>query len=311
MISVGLVMVYAVLMSFWWTCMRLLMNMGGKENPFPNNIIRVVSGLGAGLLIIWSLVRQGGIGYVWTLKPQFWGILAIDATLNVAIAYCFVKAMQKSVASIAVHVTLLAPVVAIFSSLLYGVDGLPSPLSVLGLLLILFGLYILHFSPKKYGRNLAGPIVDIWRQRGNWLVFAIGIAIFGGCAVPLDKRMVLLSDNAFGPGINILLSWGITYAIMAYRSGDFYALKFFPAKKVALGLIVIGLTFGIAQAFQAQAYYYQHAAIVTSLKRLDAPFTVLWAFLLLRDEEAAEGSFTFRILGSLTALGGAVLIGLS
>jgi hypothetical protein len=73
---------------------------------------------------------------------------------------------------------------------------------------------------------------------------------------------------------------------------------------------VLALSFGIAQAFQAQAYTYQHAAAVASLKRLDAPLTVFWAFLILRKEEQAEGSFLFRTFGSLIAFGGAVLIGL-
>lgn len=308
--AVILVLIYALLMSVWWVTMRLLMKMGTEKNPFPNNIIRAVSGFGAGLLVVWSLARHGGMSYVQSLPTEFWILLAIDVVLNTVIAYCYVKAMQKSVASIAVHVTLLAPVVAIGTSTLFGIDKLPTLLSALGIFTILFGLYVLHFSPKKYGSNLAGPIVDIWYARGNWLIYAIGIAVFAGCAIPIDKRVVLLADSSFAPGLNLLLSWGVVYAIMAFRSGDLKALATFPTRKVVIGLIVMGLTFGIAQAFQAHAYYYQHAATVASLKRLDAPFTVLWAFLILRHEEQAEGSFVFRVLGSVVALVGVVLISL-
>jgi hypothetical protein len=85
-------------------------------------------------------------------------------------------------------VTMLAPVVAIFTSMLFGVDQAPSLLSILGITSILLGLYVLHFNPRKYGLNLMGPIKEIWLERGNWLIYAVALAICGGCAIPIDKR---------------------------------------------------------------------------------------------------------------------------
>lgn len=311
--AVGLVFVYAVLMSIWWITMKLLMRMrAGEEGQLsiPNNIIRLVSGFGASLLVIWSLINFGGMSYFISLPTEFWWALGGTIILNIAIAYCYVKAMQKSVASIAVHVTLFAPVVAIGTSWLFGVDRLPSILSVIGISSILFGLYLLHFNPRRYGFNLAGPFAEIWHERGNWLWYAVALALCAGCSIPLDKRCVQLSNYALAPGLTLLVAWGLFYSLAAIRAGDFTTLSYFPLGRTAVGLAVLALCFGVAQAFQAEAYNYQYAAAVASLKRLDAPFTVLWAFLLLRQEEQTEGHFGFRLLGSLTAFTGAVLIGI-
>jgi len=314
MIAVGLVLVYAVLMSIWWITMKFLMRLEaydqGARLSFPNNVIRFASGFGTLPLILWSLTLHGGAGYLASLPEEFWLWLSGTIILNVAIAYFYVKAMQKSVASIAVHVTMLAPVVAIGTSWLFGVDQLPSLLSIAGIFTVLGGLYVLHFSPQKYGRNLAGPAVDIWKQRGNWLWYALGLAAFAGCSIPLDKRCVQLSDYGLAPGLTLFVSWGLFYGIAAYRTGDFQAVLRFPLRRTLSGLVILGLAFGTAQGFQAEAYNYQYASAVASLKRLDAPFTVLWAWLLLREDERIEGHFAFRIVGSLIAFAGAVLIGL-
>lgn len=313
MVAVQLVLVYAVLMSVWWIVMKLLMRLRVVENEpvvFPNNLIRFASGCGALLLVGWSLARHGGVRYIASLPTGFWMWLSATVALNVVIAYCYVKAMQKSVASIAVHVTLLAPAVAIFTGYAFGVDRIPSPVSIAGIFSILAGLYILHFSPRKYGLNLAGPIVDIWCERGRWLWYALGIAAAAGCSIPIDKQCVLLSDYGLAPGLTLFLAWGVFYGVAAWRAGDFRHLRRFPALPVFAGLVTIGVVFGISNGFQAEAYNYQYASAVASLKRLDAPFTVLWAFLLLRQEERAEGHFAFRIAGSLTAFTGAVLIGI-
>jgi hypothetical protein len=128
MIAVQLVLVYAVLMSVWWVSMKLLMRLDARGHTpatFPNNLIRVASGCGALVLVGWSLSRHGGFSYLFELPQECWFWLSGTIILNIAIAYFYVKAMQKSVASIAVHVTLLAPAVAIGTSRLFGVDPIP------------------------------------------------------------------------------------------------------------------------------------------------------------------------------------------
>jgi hypothetical protein len=93
------------------------------------------------------------------------------------------------------------------------------------------GLYILHFSPKKYGWNLAGPLVDIWVHRGNWLWYALGVALFAGCSIPLDKKCVQLSDYGLAPGLTLFIAWGVFYGLAAYQVGDFRTLRSVPLRR--------------------------------------------------------------------------------
>lgn len=315
MTAVTLVIIFAVLQSFWWIAMKLLMRFKHSQDAsvvFPNNLVRIASGLGAGLLIAWSLTLNGGVSYLASLSPDFWFWLAVAVIFDIGVAYCFIKAMQKSVASIAVHVTMLGPVVAIGTAYWLGVDQLPSILSIAGIVIIMLGLYILHFSPKKYGRDLSGPLRDIWQQRGDWLWYAVAVALFSGFALPLHKRLVVLSDYALAPGMIQFIGWGLFYGALAWWSGDFKKVTGFPRRSTLLGLGFIAIVFAVANAFAAAAYNFHYAAAVGALKRLDAPFTVLWAFWLpqlRQDEKESGGSFAFRILGSLIAFAGALLIG--
>ena len=64
MIALGLVLIYAVLMSVLWVVMRALMIMGTDENPFPGNIIRADS-VGICLVLL-------GL-YVLHFSPQKYG----------------------------------------------------------------------------------------------------------------------------------------------------------------------------------------------------------------------------------------------
>ncbi len=143
--AVVLVLIYAIFMSTWWVLMKSLMNKG-----VPNNLIRAVSGMGAGTLVMWSWWQ----GEVEKIPWQFWPWFAGTVSLNVAIAFAYVKAMQKEVASVAVHVTMLAPILAIVTSWLLGVDHWPSSLTLTGITAIASGLYVLHFNPRMHQKFL-------------------------------------------------------------------------------------------------------------------------------------------------------------
>lgn len=307
MYVVSLVLVYAVLMSVWWVLMKKLTTKG-----VPNNLIRFASGMGAGLLFTWSFLQHGGMSYLTGLSERFWWSLAGTVVLNVILAYLYVKAIEKSVASMAVHVTLFSPVIAIFtSSYIFGIERIPGTLTLAGIGAVLAGLYVLHFNPYKFGWNPAGPFVEIWHNRGKWLWYTIGIAVCGGLSIPLDKNCVVLSDYGIAPGLTLFISWGVVYGLIGVRSGDFIRLRALAEGRPIRLLVLLSIVFGIAVGFQAHAYNYQHASAVASLKRLDAPFTVLLSWMVFPVQESKEGSLVFRVLGSVVAFAGAILIGLS
>lgn len=306
MYVVGLVLVYAVLMSVWWVCMKKLTNI-----KFPNNLIRFASGMGAGGLVMLSLTQHGGVSYLTTLPEQFWWSLSGTVLLNIAIAYFYLKALEKSPLSIAVHVSMLAPLLAIFTgSYVFGVDSVPGRLALIGVVVVLGGLSVIHLNPADYGYNPWGGMVEIWRKRNDWLWYALGNAVCAGFAIPLDKRCVQLSDYALAPGLTLFSAWGLAFGVAAWRAGDFAKFSSLAAHKPLRLLISLAIAFCIANGFQAMAYNYEYAAVVASLKRLDAPFTVLWSVFIFADDKV-KSTLWMKIIGSLTAFAGAALIGFS
>lgn len=308
-IGLGLVGVYALLMSFWWFTMKCLFRLGGPEDQDSlSTVVKSVSGLGAGVLVAAALWENGFRHYLCSVPASFWGWLTATIVLNIFIAHFYVKAMEKSVASVAVHVTALAPMVAIGTAWFFLDKELPGPVGVVGIVTIPLGLYILHFNPRHYGLNLAGPVIEVWQKRGNWLWYALGVAVFAGCSLPIDKKCVLLGDHLIAPGLTLLVAWGLFWGSKSVVTGNWRRVVLLPKWKVFTALLLLAACFGVANGFQAAAYYYGFAASVGSLKRLDAPLTVLWAWLFLRREERGEGHLAFRIAGSITAFTGAFLI---
>lgn len=311
-IVLGLMLANAIVQSLWWVLQRKLImgsiTVTSERVMFPNNIVRVASGCGALMLVAWSLLLYGWEYHV-MLPAVFWLWLGATVVLNVVIAYALVKAIQKSTPSVAVHVTYLAPVVAIGTGKILLAEQ-PGLISIAGILTIFIGIYVLHFDPRRFGWNILNPAKSIWRERGNWLWFALLVAVCGGISLPIDKQCVRLSNHLLGPGLTLALAWGIYYSCAAFLQGDFSTVRKFPFRRTGLLLVAVAVTIGAALACQGMAYGYAHAASIGSLKRLDAPFAILWAQVLLSPQERhMEGSLVFRLIGSLIAFMGAVLIG--
>lgn len=288
--------VWSLFSGLWWILQRQVLRIGVSKS-----VVMFVSGVGSGGLIVWSLVSHG-----WpALSAGVMGLFALHLVLEVAIAYGLVSAAEKTDASVAVGVTAFAPVVAIGTGYLL-LREVPGWLESLGIIVIMLGTYVLHMSSSLKAGGWRAPFQAVWRNRGSWLKYAVLIAFLSGLIFPITKQLVLATNNFFAVGVSQFLGWGIFWGAWAWHKQEFRTLAAVPRKSMLAGfLLMLGVTFALANAGQGAAFYFGLAASVGALKRLDGPVTVLLAWLILK-----EGDIRYRLPGTILIALGVVLIGL-
>jgi len=286
---------FAIFSGIWWILQRRLFMAG-----VPKSMVLVASGTGGLLLILLSLYWYGAPPFT----PELSVLLGINILLSVIISFCYTSAIEKGEASLAVSVTAFAPVLAIVTG--YWIVGeSPSPLVMVGIVLILIGTYILNITPQ-HGEGLLGPLKKIWRERSQWLWYAVAAACASSVTIPIEKRIIAMPEYPFyllSPGMQIFFGWAVFWGIVGLwrREQSFRAKISIP--QVLGGSVLIAICLAIANASQGAAYYYGLAASVGALKRLDGPVTVLLATLFLN-----EKSTGYRLIGTLIIALGAFLI---
>lgn len=284
---------YAVLMGIWFVTQYKMFQL--KVKP---TVVMFLSGMGTSSLVITSLA----LGHAIPTSTEFWVVTAVLVVCGVVIAGSLVGATKAFGPSFGSNAMALAPILAIFTSwLIFGQRGVPGWLSISGILFTLLGIYVLYIDPKKNSGWL-GPFRNMW---GRWIGFTLAITISAGIAIPLEKRAIELSDSLMAPGLNLFLSWGIFWGIVAWWKGDLITVRRLLRGKGLLLVLLLVCTFAVANWGQSFAYHFGYAASVASLKRLYAPVTVILSWWFLRKERNPRT----LLVGSSLIVIGAVLIG--
>lgn len=288
--------VWSLFSGLWWILQRKAFGYG-----VPKSIVTFVSGLGAGGLILWSVASKGWPEISLTVAALF--VLAI--VLEIAIAYGFVSAAAKGDVSMAVGVTAFAPILAMGTGYVL-LHEVPSFLEALGVAVIVLGTYVLHMKARTQGAGLLAPFREMWAGRRSWLGYALLIAVGSSFAFPITKQLVLATNNFFAVGVVQFFGWGMFWGWWALRQKDFQKVAQVKPRQIVVGLLVLlGVSFAIANAAQGAAFYYGLAASVGALKRLDGPVVALLAWLFL-----GEKNVQYRLPGTILIALGAFLIGI-
>lgn len=284
--------------SLWWIFQRGLFRLG-----MPKGIVMSISGLGAAGLLMASFFQFG----IPQLTPQLILLFILQTALSALIAYCFVSAVERSEASYAVSVTALTPILVIWTGSLT-LGEVPGTMSILGMLVILFGTYVLHMVPSGQARRLSDPLREMWQKRGVWLWYAVGAAGASALNFPLEKRAVQLSNFLLAPGVHLFLGWALVWGILSIVRREYAGIRTLGPRwhRVLLLLVGLVLSFAATNAFQGAAYGFGYAASVAALKRLDGPVTVLLAALFLGEHKIQSRFFGMAViaLGALLIASG-------
>jgi drug/metabolite transporter (DMT)-like permease len=224
------------------------------------------------------------------LGPQFLLALLMGGGLNTISMLLYVKALDSGDLSLTAPVVSLTPLFMLLTSPLI-VGEYPTWIDMVGVVLIVLGAYILNLQERKKG--YLAPLRAIWMQPGPRLMFIV--AFIWSLTANFDKIGVQNSSPTF---------WVIAlFSFLALTFSPIVLLKshcpWRQLRKHYPALILMGTVNSITVLMQMQAVQMTLVTRVIAIKRMSALFSVLWGFLLFKEQgirERAIGSF-FMVLG--------------
>jgi drug/metabolite transporter (DMT)-like permease len=222
--------------------------------------------------------------------PDFWWALGADGMLNVIASLLYLRAIQQSDLSITIPIITFTPIFLLLTSPLI-VGEFPSPVGILGIVLIVAGSYVLNLS-KRTGGYLA-PIKALFAEPGPRLMLVV--ALIFSVTANLDKVGVENSSPIIWSVAMSAFIAAVMVPVVAIGSRT-------PSAQLRAGirtLVLIGLFNALVMVLQMSALELTLVAYVISIKRTSAIMSVVWGHLLFKEpglKERAAGA-VLMVLG--------------
>jgi len=242
-----------------------------------------------------------------SLGPRFWPVLAVNCMLNVAASYLFLSALDAGDLGITFPLLTLTPLFVIPVELAL-LGELPGPWGVVGILMVVAGVYLLNFRDRHLG--FLAPFAALFQSRGARL--SLAVAVIWSVTGTLDRVAVLESSPAFY-GVGLAVGLSVLFLPLIWlqrrrnrREGS--AVGGGPGPRIGTGtaclLLVHGFLFGVMFIVQMEALRLALTSYVLSIKRTGAILAVALGWLAFR-----EGGLGSRMAGTaVTVAGVAVLV---
>ena len=229
-----------------------------------------------------------------TLGDEFFKALFITSFLNLIVSILFVKAIKYSDLSLTMPLIAFVPVFFLVTSpILLG--EFPSQIGLIGILLIVFGSYILNINDKKEG--YLAPFKALLKNRGER--FMLIIALLWSVTGPFDKIAILNSSPIFFVFTFNLFITICLLPLIVYKSRK----NLYQLKENFLILFFMGFSSAFSLIFQMTAVSMTLLVYAISVKRLSILFSSLSGHLFFN-----EKNFKERFLGMFIMLIGIIFI---
>ena len=217
----------------------------------------------------------------------------VTGTLNVVASLLTYRALQLTDLSLAVPMKAFTLVFLIGTSFLL-LGELPTPVGVLGILLIVAGSYVMHTGGA---RRLRDPFLRLAADRGIQMMLVV--AFLFSFTLPYDKEVVMNSDPVFGSAL-VMGYIGTAMLAIAVLKGSIPGRV--DRNDLRMFLLIGGVLATEAVAVNI-AYTMQIVPYVIAIKRLAVLFAVFFGCYLFREEHPRV-----RLAGAMILLAGALLI---
>lgn len=223
----------------------------------------------------------------------FWQALFVTSILNTATAILMMIALKDAPLSLTAPIATLTPVFLLITSPLI-LGEFPTPLGVVGILITVFGSYVLNLSKRSQG--LLHPFISIATEKGPREMLLV--AFLWSITSNLDKVAVTESNP-------IMYIFSLTFSILCFLTIILLIRKvsFANIFKNTKVLAPVGICLGLSGIFQMIAISMTIVPNVIALKRTSAVFSVVWGKLLFQEKDIKE-----RIIGSAIMVLGVVFI---
>lgn len=228
------------------------------------------------------------------IGPNFWIALLFGGGGNLLTAVFYMKALRHSDLSITIPMVSFTPLFLLITSPLI-LGEFPSIYGFFGILLIVFGTYVLNINTRKSG--FFEPFKALLHEKGPR--YMLLVAFIWSITSNMDKMGIQNSSPLFW-----LISVNTFITITMLPILTLYAKK--PVKQISLNwkiLIAIGIFNALTLVFQMMAYNLTLVAYVISIKRSSIIISVILGALLFKEKGLEE-----RLAGTILMILGVLLI---
>jgi len=220
-------------------------------------------------------------------------LISLIVPLEILSLILYIKAISFWKLSLTIPLLSITPLPLFLFSKLFLKDKISSG-GVIGVLLIVFGSYILNISQYKEG--ILAPFIALFKEKGSRLMLIVAL-IFSFDSAIGKKCIEISSVNAFIFNYFVLMFFG--FFIFSIFKKEFFS------KKDLINLIPLGFFTFLLSIFQFTAYSLAPVVYVISLKRLSILFSVLSGKLFFKEKKILE-----KLLGTFTMVLGSIILGL-
>lgn len=232
-----------------------------------------------------------------SLDRTFWLATLSALPLEITAIVLYTRALKVSPISLTMPFLALTPLFLIVTSYVILGEGV-SFSGGIGILCMAIGSYTLNIHKIK--QALMEPLKAILREKGS--VMMIIVAFIFSITSALGKMAIEHSSPIFFGSFYFILITLLFTPIALRKSRD----KFSIAKKDIVILSSIGITYSMMIIFHMTAMSISNVAYMISIKRTSLLFSILYGYLLFREEKIGE-----KAVGGTIMLVGFVLIILS
>lgn len=231
------------------------------------------------------------------LNSSFYRALFFGGILNGVSLLLYMRAIKRSALSITIPMITFTPLFLLATSPIM-LGEFPSVIGIFGVLLIVFGSYMLNI--KRRGKGFFEPFRALLEEPGPRLMLLV--AFIWSITSNIDKIGVQNSSPIFwSVSMTCFLAVALFPLMMIYSK---------PTSKTMNGqlkyLIPLGLFNALTFIAQMIAINVILVAYVISIKRGSAILSVLWGHLFFREEGLRE-----RLTGVIIMVAGVMLIAIS
>ena len=228
------------------------------------------------------------------LGSGFWIALLTGGTLNLITTVLYMKAIKASDLSVTVPMVTFTPLFLLLTSPII-VGEFPPLKGILGILLIVFGSYLLHLKEKHKG--ILAPFKAIITEKGPRLMLVV--AFIWSVTSNIDKVGIRNSSVVlWAVAIHIFIV--ITMVPLVWFTSRSSIHQFVKQRNM---LIPLGFIDALKYFFQLAALQFTLVAYVISIKRTSAILCVIFGALIFKEKGIKE-----RLTGSVIMVAGVLLI---
>ncbi|HYD35762.1 MAG TPA: DMT family transporter [Vitreimonas sp.] len=231
------------------------------------------------------------------LDAVFWLAFSARIVLDFISLLLYVEALRRSDLSLTLPMLSFTPLVLLVSGLIINQE-FPSQLGLAGVILIVLGMYILHFKRQE---PLWQPLLCMTRDTGTFCMF--GAAVLWGITGSLHKLAIAHSNPYFYTGLGAVVLAAV-FTPLAFGA-DRQQFKQSLTSRYMKQLLPVGILDGLSVLSQMVGQSLSVAVLLISVKRTSIIFSSVMGWYFFQE------NIKHRLVPICMMVAGVILIAVS